>query len=278
MAAIYADTIGDFGHQLNARRAAQAAAMQQAQAETSRFAMARRQAEQEQLNQRANIFAQAARAQQEQQRAQANAIQQFAFNKRLADANQAAQQSRLDATLKAQAEQNDARLEAQRYVAEQKAVMDKERERVSNASRLASSGALDVAPDGGEAGLVAYYRGQGLDEATAANFAAIHRQRGQYQYRTADSNYRMELARRATEIQNNADDEITQETARVRAVAALRQEGFNPPRRPSWLGADTTAPAASTDAVEEMKRRLAEALSNRGAQAFFGQGGGMPRN
>ena len=81
MATLYADTPGQYGQMLQARRQAQANAMNRAADQSARMAFDTQRTQQNQLNQRANMFANALQARQRQANAEANILRQAALNR-----------------------------------------------------------------------------------------------------------------------------------------------------------------------------------------------------
>lgn len=85
MATLYADTPGQYGQMLQARRLAQANAMNRAAEQSARMAFDAQRTQQNQLNQRANVFANALQARQRQANAEANIRLNADLNRKLAE-------------------------------------------------------------------------------------------------------------------------------------------------------------------------------------------------
>ena len=85
MATLYADTPGQYGQMLQTRRQAQANAMNRAAEQSARMAFDAQRTQQNQLNQRANMFANALQARQRQANAEANIRLNADLNRKLAE-------------------------------------------------------------------------------------------------------------------------------------------------------------------------------------------------
>jgi hypothetical protein len=85
MATLYADTPGQYGQMLQARRQAQANAMNRAADQSARLAFDAQSTRQNQLNQRSNMFANTLQARQRQANAEANILRQAALNRQASE-------------------------------------------------------------------------------------------------------------------------------------------------------------------------------------------------
>jgi len=175
MAFIFADSVGDFGHQLQARRSELARNINQAANDSARYAFAAQQARQAQADQKARGYLAALQGLQSMRGQE----RQFQFNRALAnDAQRAgilrARQATEAARYAAEADKFAAaqRLEAERLRAQQEAQQEAARQaadRRAAALKLAQLGRLSSTQDA-----PALYQGAlGLSEADAAVMALL---------------------------------------------------------------------------------------------------------